>query len=336
MNYEPLISIIVPVYNPQIDQLDKCIRSLLNQTYSNIEIIIINDGSKTYVKEYLDQYLNYKKIIIKENKNNGVSYSRNCGIDISSGDYIIFVDCDDYLNVNTCKILSCYLDQDFDYIQFGYSRIYQNKIKEIKMYNENVTYDYLKNNNEYNPFNMKNIGMVCSKCYSKNFIGDMRFDISLQNGEDVEFNFRLFKKLKKAIYINFFFYNYVQNGDSAVRNPNSNMIENYSCTLKKMKGTLIDNQYSIELIKSYYSFVCICYLMICLNYIFSKQLDISIKERLLLHRQLIRNNEYQDVLCHLKHVDLPLTRKISLYFAKYHMSLLVWSVMKIKQIINGG
>lgn len=93
-----LISIVVPVYNAE-KYIVKCMDSLINQTYGNIEIIVINDGSKDRTKNILDKYaLNDKRIKIIHKENTGVSDTRNIGINISTGEYVCFVDADDWLD----------------------------------------------------------------------------------------------------------------------------------------------------------------------------------------------------------------------------------------------
>ena len=93
-----LISVIVPVYNTQ-DYLDKCLTSIINQTYKNIEIIIIDDGSTDNSKEVIKKYMNNdNRIIYYYQKNSGVGIARNKGIDMSRGNYIAFIDSDDYIN----------------------------------------------------------------------------------------------------------------------------------------------------------------------------------------------------------------------------------------------
>jgi len=99
MNFQPKISVIVPVYNTA-QYLSKCLDSILNQTLKDIEIIIVNDGSKDNSQEIIDDYTKKDhriKSILKEN--GGLSDARNVGIDGATGDYIAFVDSDDYIDI---------------------------------------------------------------------------------------------------------------------------------------------------------------------------------------------------------------------------------------------
>ena len=94
---EPLITIIVPVYNGE-KYIDQCINSILNQEYKNIELILVNDGSKDNSKLILDNWAKREsKIKVIHQENSGVSVARNKGIEMAQGSYITFVDVDDYV-----------------------------------------------------------------------------------------------------------------------------------------------------------------------------------------------------------------------------------------------
>lgn len=105
MESDPKISVIVPVYNVE-KYLNKCVESIVNQTYKNLEIILIDDGSPDNCPKICDEWAEKDdriKVIHKEN--GGVSSARNAGLDLSSGDFIGFVDADDYVNENTYSFL---------------------------------------------------------------------------------------------------------------------------------------------------------------------------------------------------------------------------------------
>lgn len=99
MNHQPKISVIVPVYNTA-QYLSKCLDSILNQTLKDIEVIIVNDGSKDNSQEIIDSYKkNDSRIISISKENGGLSDARNVGIDSAKGEYIAFIDSDDYIDL---------------------------------------------------------------------------------------------------------------------------------------------------------------------------------------------------------------------------------------------
>ena len=99
--YKDLISVIVPVYNVE-KYLEKCLNSLVNQTYQNIEIIVVDDGSTDNSGRIADDFaLKYDIIKVIHTKNGGLSAARNVGIENAGGEYIAFVDSDDWVDVNT-------------------------------------------------------------------------------------------------------------------------------------------------------------------------------------------------------------------------------------------
>ena len=98
-------SVIVPVYNTQ-EYLKRCIESVLNQTYKNYEIILINDGSTDNSLEILKKYESNSKVKIITQKNHGLSYTRNVGISHATGDYVILLDSDDFLEKDLFKVLN--------------------------------------------------------------------------------------------------------------------------------------------------------------------------------------------------------------------------------------
>ena len=97
------ISIIVPIYNAE-KYLKKCIDSLINQTKKEIEIILINDGSTDNSEKIIKEY-NDERIVYFKNKNQGIGITRNFGIERSHGKYLLFIDSDDYIELNTCEVL---------------------------------------------------------------------------------------------------------------------------------------------------------------------------------------------------------------------------------------
>lgn len=105
LNNNELISIIVPIYNVQ-EYLDRCMKTLLNQTYKNIEIILVDDESPDDCPKMCDKYAKIdQRIKVIHKKNGGLGFARNSGLEIAQGKYIVFVDSDDYVTENMCELL---------------------------------------------------------------------------------------------------------------------------------------------------------------------------------------------------------------------------------------
>ena len=131
----PLISIIVPIYNVE-KYLSKCIDSIINQTLENIEIILVNDGSTDSCAEIIESYANKdNRIKVIHKKNGGQSSARNMGLDIAKGEYIGFVDSDDYVSLDLYKDVIESFNSDIDFVSWGIS----SDEEELKIENNNKT-----------------------------------------------------------------------------------------------------------------------------------------------------------------------------------------------------
>lgn len=122
-------SIIVPIYKIKEEYLRQCIESLINQTFSNIEIHLMDDGSPDKCGQICDEYAQKdERIIVHHLINGGLSYARNSGLDCATGEYIIFLDADDWINVDFCNNMNDILsnNEDIDVICTCYCYAYQN------------------------------------------------------------------------------------------------------------------------------------------------------------------------------------------------------------------
>lgn len=130
---EPLCSIIVPIYNVEA-LLPRCIDSLIGQQYQNIEIILVNDGSTDSSEVVCREYLNRDSRIKLINKENGgLSSARNAGLKLSKGEYIFFVDSDDYVTSDFCSVgVDGFLNHNADVVIFGFNNIFVDTNKVIK------------------------------------------------------------------------------------------------------------------------------------------------------------------------------------------------------------
>lgn len=247
----PLVSVIIPVFNSE-KYLDKCITSVLNQNFSNLEVILIDDGSTDNSGTICDKYAKQdKRIVVKHIPNGGVSNARNIGIDISSGEYISFIDSDDYINENYIKELYNNLIETSSQLSLCPIKVVSNEGAYIwnapnSILNfSNIDKELFINLNEnfllYGPVNK----LYVSKVIKKNKI---KFDINISYGEDLIFNFNYYKYIDRISITNSVYYSYVQdNIQSLSKKYYENKFENgkiiHYCLLDFFKSkNLTDSQ----------------------------------------------------------------------------------------------
>ena len=212
-----LISIIVPVYNGE-KGIGTCLDSLIAGDYKNIEIIVVNDGSKDNTKNILEEYkVKDSRIKPFHIENGGVSGARNYGIEKSEGEFIMFIDGDDTLDKEALAEMYSLMEEDVSFAHFGMRKItedgkpldWQKKLKRGVVEGEN---DIIA------AFFRKDImSTACAKLYRRELIGDTRFDTKFAVGEDELFSFFICKKAKKVALTASIYYNYIENADSVMR-----------------------------------------------------------------------------------------------------------------------
>lgn len=218
------ISIIVPVYNNE-KYIDKCIKSIINQKYTDWELILINDGSKDKSKDICERYANSdERIILVNSKNEGPSVARNKGLELATGEYCMFIDGDDYIEQDTLSVLNKEIEKDdYQIIFYGnYNDIFVDN--EYVECGENRCKEYQFNNNEefkkiyIDLFNKFLLNQVWNKLYKKSFIDEIgtRFPKGMSYSEDLIFNIKLYKNLQKGKIVNKSLYHYVNHKEGSL------------------------------------------------------------------------------------------------------------------------
>lgn len=219
------ISLIVPCYNIR-KYLPRCIESILAQTYKNLEIILISDGSTDGTDEVIREYAKKDSRIIPIFKqNSGVSDTRNRGLDIATGDYIGFVDGDDYIEPEMYEtLLKNAIENNADISHCGYQMVFPSRVDYYYNTGKKVIQD-----------NKKGIRDIivgdyvepspCIKIYRKNIVNNLRMPINIKINEDVLFNFYAFVNSKKSVYEDLPFYHYIlRKGSAATSKINQNKL----------------------------------------------------------------------------------------------------------------
>lgn len=328
-NKSPLISVIVPVYNVE-EYLPKCIDSIINQTYKNLEIILVDDGSPDNSPKICDDYAKKdKRIKVIHKKNGGVSSARNYGIKESTGEYISFVDADDWVDRKYIEVLySTSIEYNSDYVCCGYNRVYNNKKEEINSTGDVIEYT----NNEYliKLLNVQNsYGFCMMKLINKRVLKDIRFNENLKVGEDALFNVSLCKNLNSIIVVNKCLYNYRFNSNSVVRKYDTNYVTKYENSMIEMKNYINKNYISNDVMnRNLYNYIAYHVLLISVNYCFHPENKNKYKSLIStcnkpIFKEAIKKSNYS---------DLSMTRKITLLTLKLKLYVLTSIICRIRQM----
>ena len=231
------VSVIIPIYNTA-QYLEKCISSILKQTYTNFELIIINDGSPDHSEEIVNEFLKKKdsRIIYKKFKNGGLSFARNQGLDLASGDHVVFVDTDDWVDSNFI--------QDFvDNMSLNPKRLIVQDLKEV--FPQKTVRDVQGYNHELLriPMDLSVLisnyrftqGYAWNKFYNLSLIRDnnIRFVEGSVMNEDELFYMDYIKQVDEIYFIAKDNYNYLQRNNSM-----TSKLFTFPETLKYLQGLL--------------------------------------------------------------------------------------------------
>ena len=187
---DDLISVIVPIYNTE-KYLNECIDSIINQTYTNLELILVDDGSNDNSGQICDEYSKNNDFIkVIHQQNMGISAARNKGLENATGDWIAFVDADDWLDNNYFQVL---IDETLDGTQVvcsGYKRVCGTQVESINSDGKSFYFDGVSFTEKL--LNVQNgYGFAHTKLYSKDAIKDILFNTNVKVSEDALFNLDL-------------------------------------------------------------------------------------------------------------------------------------------------
>jgi glycosyltransferase involved in cell wall biosynthesis len=247
----PKVSIIVPIYNAE-EYLSICLDSIVSQSYKNIEIIAVDDKSTDNSLGLLNKYKekhNYLKIK-KVGKNSGVSHARNVGFDVCTGDYIFFIDSDDFIDKDAIeKLVYIAMHENADVVDTERLYWYKKGSKLLTFTEKKQLKDHFSIGNIHN--DIRSIVMpryVTGKLYKKEVIGNIRFDENIRCYEDALFNHQIKDKFTNYVYAKHVFYHYLQRPSSLINTISTNHLD-YIYASQKIKDIYEVNNYFNEDIK---------------------------------------------------------------------------------------
>ncbi|WP_343338751.1 hypothetical protein TPELB_09620 [Terrisporobacter petrolearius] len=258
---KPLLSIIIPAFNIE-NYISRCLDSLINQAYKNIEIIVINDGSNDKTGEIIDEFVKKdKRIKVIHKKNEGVSIARNTGIDIAKGEYIGFVDGDDSVDEDMFEtLIKNAIKYNADISHCGYKMVFPSRTDCYYNTGEVIVQDNYRGLKDL--LNAKKVEPgLWNKVYKVSLFEDIRLNSNIKYNEDLLMNFYLFRKSKKSVFYDKCMYNYmIRKGSAATKKISKNKILDPILVLEEIKNSLEQNSelYKIAYNRYLSSLVGIC------------------------------------------------------------------------------
>lgn len=340
-------TVIVPIYKIPESILKKCLDSIVEQTFQDFELILIDDGSPDNCGDICEEYTNRHKLIkVIHKKNEGVAAARNTGISIAQGDWIVFIDPDDWVEPN---YLECFHDlimkEDADIYMVSCFVNYPHRQVDNPFFCDNVIYaeDALKDRLMLQflcPFiygdNLctADSGSPWAKAYRKSLLNkyNIKFDERLHRMEDNKFNIIAYNKAKSIYFYNTFIYHYRKSPFSGFSKFTSNIESFYEIFLdfifdfivKEKKSQIFIDAYCVKVLNSLYVY--------CKMKYFHKDNPSNFFNICRDIKSIISSNRYDFAI---QNMNLSLLSKKELafyYAAKYKSPILLWILFKIKNL----
>ena len=340
------ISIIIPVYNTDHDYLAKCLESCLNQSVAEtVEVIAVNDGSTNGCEKVLEEYEGiYDALKVIHQENQGTSVARNAGLDAARGDYIMFVDADDWIEENACEeALRAAFTANSDILFFGYATNYTNRQLERvledpdeRLFNrETLQLAILEGNPMLGPVE---VGAPWGKLIRRSVIEEyhVRYTPGLKKGQDTVFVLHLLERCTSFAYQSFLGYHYRMSGTSISHRYNPDIVAIMERTLSAYRSfTEVynkSNPFKLAVSRKYFRVLTGEYLM--LNYCHpDNKIPESEKRREFL--ELLECEPYCFVAKNTEGAKLSIYDRLMLAFVKHKNVRMLFGLKRLEIFVRG-
>jgi glycosyltransferase involved in cell wall biosynthesis len=257
MNGKELVSVIVPIYNV-VSYLPRCLETIARQTYQNLEIILVDDGSTDGSGSICDKFAeNDKRAIVIHTENIKIWAARNLGIQNARGNFIMFVDSDDYIHYDAIRIMydTFEKDNDYDIVIIGHKNIYTLD-EDVEKKGENRLME-LDADGLFE--NIDNFGAVWGILFRKQLIEDMKFN-DYEVYEDHDFSRRYYPRVNKAAWIHRELYYHIIRNDSLSHSPQASEIgckAQIDSLVSCLDGMPKDSRFRNYLLKELYHYMIV-------------------------------------------------------------------------------
>lgn len=341
------VSVIIPVYNVE-KYLPKCLDSVVGQTYKNLEIICINDGSPDNSSAILESYAEKDgRIKIIHQENTGLSGARNTGIESATGEYIVFLDSDDWMDAETIETAIKY-SQNTDTVMWGYVREFPDKSIEKKIFDGDRSFNEKETRNLHrrlagltgeelrSPENTDALVTAWGKLYTAKFIKEngLQFvDTKIIGTEDLLFNMHYFCFTKRCFFIDKPFNHYRKDNETSLtRSYKSKLFSQWTELYSRIRKCIDENNLGEDFYKALDNRICLSMIGLGLNELCNKA---SHLQRIKNLKTILSSQQYIKAYKNLDFEYFPIHWKMFFTFCKKKNALFVYILLNAMQILIG-
>jgi glycosyltransferase EpsH len=352
MEKRPLISVIVPIYKTE-KYINECIDSILNQTYKNLEVLLIDDGSPDSCPQICDNYAKLDervKVIHKENA--GLSDTRNVGLKNLTGDYFLVVDSDDYIEPDTVEYsLKIAQKYNADVVMWDYIREFKDASLKKTIFNDDeVIFDGegIKNlrrrffglykDELREPDKLESLSVFWGKLYKssvKSFFNTKFEDTKkVASSEDALWNGQVFGDVKKAVYIKKYFNHYRKyNENSITMQYRANLPEKWEILYRLFEDTIEKDNLTDDFKEALNNRICVNIISLGLNILSDE--SSNFRQRRAELKRILNLDRFKNAYKKFSLKYLKIHYKIFFFFAKYRLVTLLYLNLKaMEKLMN--
>ena len=348
---EHTISITIPVYNSE-PYLEKCLDSIMGQTYKKLEIICVDDDSTDNSLVILKKYAAIDdRIKVIHKKNEGVSIARNTGLENANGDYVLFVDSDDWIESTTCEIaLKNLVEQNTDLVIWTYIWERKGESKEKEIFDTDLVFTEEEVQKKLHrrmigvideelayPENADALCTVWGKLYKRSIISQYNikfYDIrEIGTYEDGLFNLVYLQYVKKAVFLNKYLYNYRRTNDiSITESYDENLVQKWDKLFELMNQYIVHNELPVEYIEALNNRISLSLIPLGINEMTKK---CSVVDKIKGIKQIVCKKEYIRAVKSLKIQYMPIHWKIFFRAGQRKNLFVIFMLLFLIQKIRG-
>lgn len=343
------VSVIVPVYNVE-KYLAKCLDSVVGQTYTQLEIICVNDGSPDNSGAILEKYAKKdSRIKVITQENTGLSGARNTGIKAATGDYIVFLDSDDWIDTEAVEAaVNAAQSRDCDTVMWGYVREFGDKSLEKKIFDGDRSFDEKETRDLHrrlagltgeelsNPENTDALVTAWGKLYTAKIIkeNELQFvDTKIIGTEDLLFNMYYFCFAKKCFFIDKSFNHYRKDNETSLtRSYKSKLFDQWSELYLRIGKCIDENSLGEDFRKALDNRICLSMIGLGLNELCNKESHTARMRNL---KNILSSERYRKAFSDLDFSYFPIHWKLFFRFCKAKNAFLVYLLLIAMQMMIG-